>query len=406
MGASGAGPQLTIDQIRSYYIFQRKIASVLNNEKKCPLFNIYKDKFKIQEAYVLSSRWIQEWKSLSNYEIAKESFDKIIADNADDFINQMDLILNNLKGNIILGFEHPFYDNKNNYKRITRAKILYDELFHTIVDKKTYKLFDKIGNSWLFLTEEEYTIDIIISRRMIILLFKEKYLAKILYYGNMEQANQLIQITAKCYEKEGNSDRVYNAFVEYLENTNDYKLIEAFNANNVGFMKNIYIRLKEGYKVEFQNEYLALKYFENEKKIQNINFRSVNNIRTIGLANIGATCYMNATLQSFINVEPLTKYLLTKSNYDKIMSSPEVFELSSAYCDLLANVCCNVNISYFEPYNFKEVISWKNPIFEGVNANDSKDLINFMLEEMNHELSKMNIINDSTNNLNRTNNIL
>ena len=152
MGASGAGPQLTIDQIRSYYIFQRKIASVLNNEKNCPLFNIYKDKFKIQEAYVLSSRWIQEWKSLSNYEIAKESFDKIIANNEDDFINQMDLILNNLKGNIILGFEHPFYDNKNNYKRITRAKILYDELFHTIVDKKTYKLFDKIGNSWLFIT--------------------------------------------------------------------------------------------------------------------------------------------------------------------------------------------------------------------------------------------------------------
>jgi ubiquitin C-terminal hydrolase len=44
----------------------------------------------------------------------------------------------------------------------------------------------------------------------------------------------------------------------------------------------------------------------------------------------------------------------------------------------------------YEPLNFKGIISSKNPLFKGINPNDSKDLINFLLEEMNHELSNLN----------------
>ena len=58
--------------------------------------------------------------------------------------------------------------------------------------------------------------------------------------------------------------------------------------------------------------------------------------------------------------------------------------------------------NYYEPQNFKDVISWKNPLFRGINANDSKDLINFMLEEMNQELIKLNPKNNNNNNLNNT----
>jgi hypothetical protein len=54
---------------------------------------------------------------------------------------------------------------------------------------------------------------------------------------------------------------------------------------------------------------------------------------------------------------------------------------------LLYHVCCDPNVvKYYEPNDFKNTISWKNPLFKGINANDSKDLINFMLEEMNQEL--------------------
>ena len=41
--------------------------------------------------------------------------------------------------------------------------------------------------------------------------------------------------------------------------------------------------------------------------------------------------------------------------------------------------------------NLKKLISRKNPLFKGVRANDSKDLISFLLEEMNEELKNLEI---------------
>ena len=44
---------------------------------------------------------------------------------------------------------------------------------------------------------------------------------------------------------------------------------------------------------------------------------------------------------------------------------------------------------YYEPYNLKEIISRKNLLFTGVQANNSKDLIIFLLEEMHIELKML-----------------
>ena len=46
----------------------------------------------------------------------------------------------------------------------------------------------------------------------------------------------------------------------------------------------------------------------------------------------------------------------------------------------------NNNKSY-SPDSFKNVLSKENPLFEGVTANDSKDLINFLLERFHQELN-------------------
>ena len=51
----------------------------------------------------------------------------------------------------------------------------------------------------------------------------------------------------------------------------------------------------------------------------------------------------------------------------------------------------------YSPYSFKEVLSKENPLFAGVQANDSKDLINFLLEKMHQEL---NVINNNIKNNN------
>ena len=43
--------------------------------------------------------------------------------------------------------------------------------------------------------------------------------------------------------------------------------------------------------------------------------------------------------------------------------------------------------SYYTPRDFKNIISQKNPLFQGIAANDSKDLIIFLYETMHTELN-------------------
>ena len=407
MGSSGANG-LIVEQIKNYYIFQKKLQSVLNNEQNSVLFN-EKTKFKIEEVYLINHSWIISWKHYTNYDIAKDSLDKIVAKDEKDLRRQMDPIFHNLSASDLIPkkFVMLFKDNKKAYKQITGKRILELEQFECFVDKKTFELLKEMGEVFYLPPEKKYSIDVILSKKIIILLIKEKYLAKFFYCGEMECDIQLIQLTAKYFDKEGdgiNSEEIYKAFINFLLDCDENYLLESFNNHSIGFYKNIFIKIKEGYKIQFQNELLASKYFDQEKHIKNINFNNVNKFRKVGLANIGATCYMNATLECFINVDPLTRYLLTEINYNKIINDSRTYELSSAYCDLLVSVICDENITnYYEPNNFKDIISWKNPIFEGINANDSKDLINFMLEEMNQELCKLEIKEDPSEILNKTN---
>ena len=114
----------------------------------------------------------------------------------------------------------------------------------------------------------------------------------------------------------------------------------------------------------------------------------------VQLNNIGATCYMNATLQSLSNTKPLTEYFLNKykPNQKNIMSY-EYYKLEKHLWDKKNN-----NKPY-SPYSFKEVLSKENPLFAGIQANDSKDLINFLLERFHQDLNetKENIINNNNN---------
>ena len=106
-----------------------------------------------------------------------------------------------------------------------------------------------------------------------------------------------------------------------------------------------------------------------------------------GLQNIGATCYMNATLQCLAHVETLTKNLLSKKS--QIKSDRYKNQLANSFVEVLENMWENNSITYYAPYNFKNLISKMNPLFEGVQANDSKDLVLFLLETLHNELNKV-----------------
>ena len=99
---------------------------------------------------------------------------------------------------------------------------------------------------------------------------------------------------------------------------------------------------------------------------------------------------MNSTIQCLVNINELTNYLLEFGNYSNIINNSGKCELLSCYCFLLEKLCCDKNIKdYYSPNDFKDVISRKNPLFKGINANDSKDLIYFLIEQMNYELNEI-----------------
>ena len=119
-----------------------------------------------------------------------------------------------------------------------------------------------------------------------------------------------------------------------------------------------------------------------------------------GLQNIGATCYMNATLQCFAHIKSFVEFFKTDKNHITTLSDKKT--LSYSFKLLLDNLWPepeNLNKNkknYYEPTEFKEKISKMNPLFAGVAANDSKDLINFLIMTLHDELNDAsNIIMNS-----------
>ena len=184
----------------------------------------------------------------------------------------------------------------------------------------------------------------------------------------------------KLKEKEG---EILNKENELLSNTNIFNN----NSNELNKKKQELIdKEKELNKKEEElNEQLKLLKQQNEPIL-------------IGLNNIGATCYMNASLQCFSNTKKLSEYFLKHyiKEPNKIMSNE--------YYEVLKNLWEreNNNKSY-SPTSFKDVLSKENPLFAGIAANDSKDLINFLLERFHQELNlakNENNNNDPNSNLN------
>jgi len=150
----------------------------------------------------------------------------------------------------------------------------------------------------------------------------------------------------------------------------------------------------------------------------------------IGLDNIGATCYMNATLQCLCNIPNFINYFKYNNHLkEKVRNDLECGNnmLCSSFKLLIEKLWPdklyynnNPNFNYtpfggigsnntysnkknesYPPNEFKRKISGMNPLFQGVAANDAKDLVNFLIMTLHDELNTAEKKNLNTSAINQ-----
>ena len=100
---------------------------------------------------------------------------------------------------------------------------------------------------------------------------------------------------------------------------------------------------------------------------------------------------MNATIQCLCHVLNLKNYFVNSNSF--------LTDMQDKNCPLTKEFYNVINSlwkdsfngkKYYTPTGFKDIISQLNPLFQGIAANDSKDLILFLYEKIHNELNNPN----------------
>ena len=173
-----------------------------------------------------------------------------------------------------------------------------------------------------------------------------------------------------------------DTLINYLDKNKEIK-----NKNSIIYQKPSIKEKKEKEKKEEE------KKEEEEKEEEELEMEEeVEKPILIGLNNIGATCFMNSTLQCLSQTKSLTDYFLNEKNTDRIINNniyiknKNDLQLSPAYHDLIKQLWDKNGPKSFSPSHFMGVIEKLNPLFKKGQAGDSKDFIIFILEQLHKEL--------------------
>ena len=102
---------------------------------------------------------------------------------------------------------------------------------------------------------------------------------------------------------------------------------------------------------------------------------------------------MNATLQCFCQIEEFASFF-KYDNYVNTIANQYLIKskdcLTASFKTLIEELWPNDSSDkkYYKPKEFREKIAKMNPLFEKVEANDAKDLVNFIIMTLHEELNK------------------
>ncbi|KAF2100362.1 UCH-domain-containing protein [Rhizodiscina lignyota] len=113
---------------------------------------------------------------------------------------------------------------------------------------------------------------------------------------------------------------------------------------------------------------------------------------TVGLINLGNSCYMNSALQCIRSVEELTQYFLLEK-YKKELNTNNPLghngNVARAYAGLLASIYDPSAATSFAPRNFKGVLGRYAPMFSGYGQQDSQELMSFLVDGLHEDLNRI-----------------
>jgi len=222
---------------------------------------------------------------------------------------------------------------------------------------------------------------------------------------NQNENIQFKKNQMNAYEQEQNIQNSVNPNIFNNNIINNFDNYNNINNYNNPINNNIY----NSYNLNFQNNIYNNNLINNNNN-QNNNLINLNNNiipqqqitldkfkSTIGLANIGATCYINSIIQCLAHCIELSEDILSWYLYhpDKDKQSRCI---SYSYADVLYNLFFpKDNQTYYSPNDFREIVALIGPLFEEHKANDSKDIFQFLIEKIHEEL---NVLNESNINYN------
>ena len=108
---------------------------------------------------------------------------------------------------------------------------------------------------------------------------------------------------------------------------------------------------------------------------------------------------MNATLQCLCHVNQMKDYFLDDNIYNQDILTRDA-PLTKCFAEVIRKLWSQTYEISYAPRSFKDKISEMNPLFQGIQANDSKDLVLFIYENIHRELNNPS---QNTNDINLNN---
>ena len=310
---------------------------------------------------------------------------------------------NNIKENDLFNDEFTGFKEKKSEKKFTNLKINKNQKIEIqAVDKNSINLIEfekELKKRELEIKEREKEF----NNKINFLEDKENMLEKEFEaHENLKKEIIYLKQRNKELEKEIKEKEYYSNQIQ--------ELIKKNNEENKN-IKQENISLRETIK-EMKEEISQLK--NNNNKQTKLKFKDVlffyKKPTLIGLDNIGATCFMNSTLQCLSQTKALTNYFMI--NQEKItlikLNEKNECKLSPVYLELIQKLWDKNQSKSFSPYNFMSTIEKINPLFKKGEAGDAKDFIIFVLEQIHKELKKPvkygnNIKNNNLNQYDKNN---